>query len=494
MHQLVHDKRRPGHVAAVLHQGNEQVQDHDVRQEHQYAADPGDHAVDQQVLQPAVPEEGADEIPETPDEPFDPVHRVLSERKGRPEHHVQQHDENRECRPPVREGPAGTVFHVAVVGFGQGALDEGVFRIDDGRFGVGAEEFPDARGFFVAGGGEFRGIGQGGEQFFDVAVVFQVFDRQVAGRIAGAEALIRPDQVAEAVYAAFQLGAVVDVDMAGELRIGLFIDPDHRIEKFGDPFTAAADRRAHRDAEQVAELGGVEPVALRPQFVVHVQRHDDAEVHVDELRGEIEVAFDIRGVDDVDDDVRHGFDQVLAHIEFFGAVGGKRIGAGQVDKGDVVVLVAEAALLGIDGHAAVVADMLMAAGSHVEKGGLPAVGIADEGDTQGVTALVRNMGECFFEQLMLLTGRCFQSLQMLIGHEGVTSFRLADHLDIGGLLAAEGQLVTDDFVFDRIAERGIQHDADRLAADKAHLDQTLAETAVSVDADDDAPFPRLQIR
>ena len=64
MHQLVHDEGRAGHIPAVLHQGNEQVQDHDVREEHQDAAAAGDDAVHDEVLQPAFLHEGAHKVAE----------------------------------------------------------------------------------------------------------------------------------------------------------------------------------------------------------------------------------------------------------------------------------------------------------------------------------------------------------------------------------------------------------------------------------------------
>ena len=50
-HQLVHQERRPGHVAAVFEQRDEQEQDHDLRQEDEHPADAADHAVDQQAAQ-----------------------------------------------------------------------------------------------------------------------------------------------------------------------------------------------------------------------------------------------------------------------------------------------------------------------------------------------------------------------------------------------------------------------------------------------------------
>ena len=52
-HQPVHDERRAGHVARLLHHQDEGEQDHDLRQEHDHRADAGEHALGQQVAQQA---------------------------------------------------------------------------------------------------------------------------------------------------------------------------------------------------------------------------------------------------------------------------------------------------------------------------------------------------------------------------------------------------------------------------------------------------------
>ena len=157
VHELVHDEGRAGHVAAVLHQGDEQVQDHDVRQEHQDAAHAGDDAVHEEVLQPAVLHERAHEGAELPDQPVDPVHRVLADGEGGPESEPQQEEEDREGQPlvgddgvdAVGDGPPRLLLLVFLIGLRQGALDEGVLGVDDGRFRRGVQEGLDALGLLL---------------------------------------------------------------------------------------------------------------------------------------------------------------------------------------------------------------------------------------------------------------------------------------------------------------------------------------------------------
>ena len=94
-------------------------------------------------------------------------------------------------------------------------------------------------------------------------------------------------------------------------------------------------------AEECAELLGVELVAAVAELVVHVEGYDHGHVHVDELGGEIEVALQVAGVDDVDDDVGVLLYDVFSHVELFGRVCGERIGARQVDEGEVIPLEVE---------------------------------------------------------------------------------------------------------------------------------------------------------
>ena len=54
VHHLVHDECRPRHVTRIFKQGNEQIEDHNVRQEHQDAPHAANDTVDDEVFQHAV--------------------------------------------------------------------------------------------------------------------------------------------------------------------------------------------------------------------------------------------------------------------------------------------------------------------------------------------------------------------------------------------------------------------------------------------------------
>ena len=327
-------------------------------------------------------------------------------------------------------------------------------------------------------------------------VRLEIFDREVAGGVFRADGLVLEDEVADAVDALLELAAVVDVDMAAQAGVALLIDLDDGVEKGGNALAVAAHRRADRDTEQVAQLLRVDLVALGLELVVHVQGHDGPQVHVDELGRQVEVALDVGRVDDIDDDVGHGVDEVLPDIEFLRRIGREGVGAGEVDEGDVVTLVGEVAFLGVHRHAAVVADVFMAAGGDVEKGGLAAVGVADEGHADDVAALLGDMGQGLVEELpvhLVGAGRMLEALEVLVGVERLRGLGLGHDINILRFGAPQGDLVAQHLVFDRVLQRSTEHTAHALSADEPHLYQAFAEAAVAVDAHDDAALARLEI-
>ncbi len=110
----------------------------------------------------------------------------------------------------------------------------------------------------------------------------------------------------------------------------------------------------------------VKLVTVPFQFVVHVEGNHHTHVHVNQLAGQVQVAFQVGSIDDIDHDVRLFFFQVFAYIELFRRVGRKGIGPRQVYDLESVAVLMECPGFGIDCHATVVADMLVCAGCEIE--------------------------------------------------------------------------------------------------------------------------------
>ena len=112
------------------------------------------------------------------------------------------------------------------------------------------------------------------------------------------------------------------------------------------------------------------------------------EIHVYELSSQIEIALKIRCIYDIYYDIGCFTDEIVPYEQFLGAVGREGICARKVHQNYLVVFVVEYAFLGIDGHAAVVAYMLVPARGGIEKSGLAAVRVTHEGDTDFAAALL----------------------------------------------------------------------------------------------------------
>ena len=110
-------------------------------------------------------------------------------------------------------------------------------------------------------------------------------------------------------------------------------------------------------AELTLELFDIDAVAVLLDEVHHVQRDDHGDAELGELGGQIEVALEVRRVDDVQDRVRALGDQIVTGDDLLQRVGGERVDARQVGDGHAVVSL-ELAFLLLDGDAGPVADEL----------------------------------------------------------------------------------------------------------------------------------------
>ena len=511
MHQLVHHKGGPGHIPAVLEDGDDEIEDEDIGQEDDHGAHTADDTIGNEVLEYARGHVLPYELTYPAHEVVYPVHGILPDLEGGLEHEEQ--DEEEDGVAPVfvsdhgvdalGKGALGLRALVGVVSLLEGAGDEAVLGVDDGRLAALLQLVLYALLLFAHHGGDLGGVGLGLDDAPDVAVVLQELDGEEAERIVRTQVLGAVGYGgADAVDGLLKRVAVVDMDVAAGYGVLSEAGADDRVKEVADALGVAAHGGYYGRAEHRSKGRVIELVAALEQFVVHVERYDHGKVHVDELHGEVEVSLQVRPVHYVDDDVRGVLDKVLAHIELLGAVGREGICAGEIDDGEVVAGVVEVALLGVDSHAGVIAHMFVAAGGDVEERCLAAVGIAYQRDTDMMAAL---LGQTLHELLQLLRRvgcghtdlrlmrlermlvLCLRALNMLLG------LALAQHFDHRGFLTAEGYFVTDYLVDDGVAQRGFHHHLDHIADDKAHLNDALAEAAVTVHFDDNASLAHFQV-
>ena len=116
-----------------------------------------------------------------------------------------------------------------------------------------------------------------------------------------------------------------------------------------------------------------------------VRAHDHGHPHVNELRGEEEVALQIGRVHDIDHQIGLAREDIVAGHRFIQTAriaGIHRVGAGQIDDGDPFAVMLIAAFLAFDGNPWPIANMLAGTGQSIEEGGLPAIGVAGKGEAK----------------------------------------------------------------------------------------------------------------
>ena len=191
VHQLVHDKGCPRHVAGVFHQRDEEIEYEYLGQEDDDGAHATDDAVDDQRAQRSLGHQGEQSVAQPGDSRLYPVHGVLPQGERGLEHDEQDEEEEREAQVLVGQQ---TVYLVrTLIGVGLVALqelsllqrpvDETILCIHDGCLGVGLGLFKQSlRGVFaslehgIVGGS----VGLPFYQALYILVAFHQLDGQVA--------------------------------------------------------------------------------------------------------------------------------------------------------------------------------------------------------------------------------------------------------------------------------------------------------------------------
>ena len=103
--------------------------------------------------------------------------------------------------------------------------------------------------------------------------------------------------------------------------------------------TLVLKSRDHHDrtAELLGQLVGVDLVTVLLDQVGHVEGDDHGQAGLDNLKRQVQVALEVGGVDHLDDNIGLATHEVVARALLLGAVGGKRVDAGKVRDGNVLV-------------------------------------------------------------------------------------------------------------------------------------------------------------
>ena len=140
-------------------------------------------------------------------------------------------------------------------------------------------------------------------------------------------------------------------------------------------FVFQRTRFHNRTSKLFGKLLWIDDIAVFLHKIRHIQGDDNRQAQVDYLRGQIQVAFKVRCIHQIDNDIGTFLDQVIPTHYFLGRVRREGVHAGQVGDDDAFVALAIPFLL-LHRHTRPIADILSRPRQNVEHGGLAAIGIA----------------------------------------------------------------------------------------------------------------------
>ncbi len=300
------------------------------------------------------------------------------------------------------------------------------------------------------------------------------------------------DQVGDAMQAAVDRAAVLGLVAEVLAKRALLIFGN--VQGVADKLVhAGVFRRGdgdHRHAELGLHAVDIHAAAVGGDLVHHVERNDHGDAHFQKLHGQIEVALNVGGVDNVDDGLGLFLENEVARDDLFAGIGGHGVDAGQVRDQGIGVL-ADLAVLAVDGDAGEIANVLVRAGELVEQRGLAAVLVAHKGKGQGCAVRQGRAGALGVELAALaeagvVRGRAPGGGTLLRGSCG----RGGD-LYLFSVCQAKRKLIAVEHQLHRVAHWRVFHHGHLGAGDDAHIQKMLAQRALTADLGDDGGFADL---
>ena len=109
------------------------------------------------------------------------------------------------------------------------------------------------------------------------------------------------------------------------------------LEQLLDTLVLKGRDHHNRAAELLGKLVRVDLVAVLLDQIGHVEGDDHGQAGLDDLKRQVQVALEVGGIDNLDDNIGLAAHEVIARALLLGAVGGKRVDAGEVRDGNVLV-------------------------------------------------------------------------------------------------------------------------------------------------------------
>ena len=379
-HKAVHHESGAGHVTRVLKEGEEEEQAEDHRNEGGNRLNTAADTVRENRLQPARCTNAGKKLTETVNqhtahENIEEVDKCAADVNRENEHQVHHEKEDRDAEPAVQNNLVDLIgdgrAHVTLVVqhlFADRAdeLIAGIGNSDIQVFAIVLNRTLQFRQIVRDIRGQFRSE-------------FRVFEH-LRGRPAGVLRAGRLKPLRDRVDRGSDVRRILHGVSRNRLAVHHAV---HGVLKLLQTLFLARHHADHRAAEAFRKTIEIDLELMLSRDIHHVHDHDHRHPHFKQLGREIEVAFEVAGVNDIDHRLSLSGQEIVASDAFILArrVGGRNgIDTRQIDERNIVAIVAVMADLLLNRNARPVADFLLGTGNGVEKSRLAAVRVADDAD------------------------------------------------------------------------------------------------------------------
>ena len=327
----------------------------------------------------------------------------------------------------------------------------------------------------------------------NAAVALNEFTCGKTDRDTGASRVIF-DQVTYGVNTAVDCAAVV-LRTAEVLTERLFLIPgdvDRMADQFVHALVFGGGDRNHGHAQHGFHLIDLEGAAVSGDLVHHVQGDDHRCLHLQQLHGEVEIALDVGGVDNVDDGFGLLIQNKIPGDQLFTGIGRHGIDSRQISNLGIG-LTSDHTVLAVHRDAGEVPDVLVGAGQLVEQGRLAAVLVSDQRKRKQGAIRKRITGSLGMET-------AFFTETGVLGFPGADFAVLPGRVRIKKLdvnlcrvVQAQRQLISVNAKLHRISHGGQFYHGQRRAGDHPHIQKMLPQGALSADPGDKGTLAGLQL-
>ncbi len=245
-----------------------------------------------------------------------------------------------------------------------------------------------------------------------------------------------------------------------------------------------------RDAQDGLHAVDADRAAVTAHLVHHVERQHDRNVEFEKLQRKVQVALDVRRVDDVDDAGRFLLQDEFAGDDLLRTVRRQRVDAGKV-RDLRLRIAAHRPAHAVDRHAREIADVPVGAGQLVEQRCLAAVLVARQGKCEHCPLreriLVRlDVVFALLAEAGMRRDRHRDGLPFLrkVGRLVAQRLRHGRHFDVRGVRQPQRQLVSVDRNLHRVAHRRELFQRDNGAGDQPHVQHMLSQGTLAADCFD----------